>query len=179
MGRVGPASPIELTTSRTGALQARRSCASSLETFTQSFLHCADAFILIQRMVASAFSTLFIYPKYLVETKQLHSIDLLRVENNTESHYLIKLFEVKVEKAAVIWPSSQKGWVSRWVKIWSLWLHRERGTSYSSFFPTSARTDWLSRWSDIICVSFCPCYFRTGKKAVLTLTSDLLAVLGV
>ncbi len=40
-GRVEPASPIELTTSRTEALQARRSCASSPETFTQSFLHRA------------------------------------------------------------------------------------------------------------------------------------------
>ncbi len=37
-GQVEPTSPIELTTSRTKALQARRSCASSLETFTQSFL---------------------------------------------------------------------------------------------------------------------------------------------
>ncbi len=35
------ASPIALTTSRTEALQARRSCASSLDTFTQSFFHCA------------------------------------------------------------------------------------------------------------------------------------------
>ncbi len=40
-GWVEPASPIALTTSRTDALQARRSCASSLDTFTQSFLHCA------------------------------------------------------------------------------------------------------------------------------------------
>ncbi len=38
-GRVEPTSPIELITSRTEALQARRFCASSLETFTQSFLH--------------------------------------------------------------------------------------------------------------------------------------------
>ncbi len=37
---VEPASPIELTTSRTEALQARWLCASPLETFTQSFLHC-------------------------------------------------------------------------------------------------------------------------------------------
>ncbi len=35
------ASPIALTTFRTEALQARRSCASSLDTFIQSFLHCA------------------------------------------------------------------------------------------------------------------------------------------
>ncbi len=40
-GRVEPASPIALTTSRKEALQARRSCASSLDTFTQSFLHRA------------------------------------------------------------------------------------------------------------------------------------------
>ncbi len=40
-GRVEPASPITLTTSRTEALQAGRSCASSLENFTQSFLHRA------------------------------------------------------------------------------------------------------------------------------------------
>ncbi len=39
--RVEPASPAALTTSRTDALQARRSCASSLDTFTQSFLHRA------------------------------------------------------------------------------------------------------------------------------------------
>ncbi len=73
-GGFQPASPFELTTSRTEAPQARRSCAGSLVTFTQSFLHCADAFILMQRMVASVFSTLFIYPKYLVETKQAFSI---------------------------------------------------------------------------------------------------------
>ncbi len=40
-GRVQPASPIAVTTSRTEALQARRSYASSLDVFTQSFLHCA------------------------------------------------------------------------------------------------------------------------------------------
>ncbi len=40
-GRVEPASPIALTTSRTEAFHARRSCASSLDTFTQSFLHRA------------------------------------------------------------------------------------------------------------------------------------------
>ncbi len=40
-GRVEPASPIALTTSRTEAFQARRSCASSQDTFTQSFLHRA------------------------------------------------------------------------------------------------------------------------------------------
>ncbi len=40
-GRVEPASPTALTTSRTEALQAWRSCASSLDTFTQSFLHRA------------------------------------------------------------------------------------------------------------------------------------------
>ncbi len=40
-GRVEPASPIALTTSRTEAFQARRSCSSSLDTFTQSFLHRA------------------------------------------------------------------------------------------------------------------------------------------
>ncbi len=40
-GRVEPASPTALTTSRTEALQARRSCASALDTFTQSFLHRA------------------------------------------------------------------------------------------------------------------------------------------
>ncbi len=34
-GRVEPSSPIELTTPRTEALQARRSCARSLETATQ------------------------------------------------------------------------------------------------------------------------------------------------
>ncbi len=37
-GRVEPASPVELTASRTEALQARRSCPSSIETFTQHFL---------------------------------------------------------------------------------------------------------------------------------------------
>ncbi len=40
-GWVDPASLIELITSRTEALWARRPCASSLETFTQSFLHLA------------------------------------------------------------------------------------------------------------------------------------------
>ncbi len=35
------ASSIELTTSRTETLQARQSCASSLDTFTQSFHHRA------------------------------------------------------------------------------------------------------------------------------------------
>ncbi len=40
-GRIEPESPIALTTSLTEALQARRSCASSLDTFTQSFLHRA------------------------------------------------------------------------------------------------------------------------------------------
>ncbi len=40
-GRVEPASPIALATSRTEAFQARRSCASSLDTFTQSCLHRA------------------------------------------------------------------------------------------------------------------------------------------
>ncbi len=38
-GRVKLASPIESTTSRTEALQARWSCASSLETFTQFFFY--------------------------------------------------------------------------------------------------------------------------------------------
>ncbi len=38
---LAPASPIALTTFRTEALQARRSCASSLDTFTQSFRHRA------------------------------------------------------------------------------------------------------------------------------------------
>ncbi len=38
-GWVEPASPFGLSTSRTEALQARRSCASSLETFILSFLH--------------------------------------------------------------------------------------------------------------------------------------------
>ncbi len=37
-GRIEPASPTEQTTSRVEAHQARRYCASSLETFTQSFL---------------------------------------------------------------------------------------------------------------------------------------------
>ncbi len=41
LGLVEPVSPIELTTSRAEALQAPRSCASSLDTFTQSFLHRA------------------------------------------------------------------------------------------------------------------------------------------
>ncbi len=36
--RVEPASPIALTTSRTEALQARRSCASSVDSFIQSFV---------------------------------------------------------------------------------------------------------------------------------------------
>ncbi len=40
-GRVEPASSIALTTSRTEAPQARRSSASSLDTFTQSLLHRA------------------------------------------------------------------------------------------------------------------------------------------
>ncbi len=40
-GRVDPAPPIELTTSGTVAPQARRSCASSVETFILSFLHRA------------------------------------------------------------------------------------------------------------------------------------------
>ncbi len=40
-GRIEPASSIALTTSRTEALQTRRSCASALDTFTQSFLHRA------------------------------------------------------------------------------------------------------------------------------------------
>ncbi len=40
-GWVEPASPIALTTPRTEALQARRSCANSLYTFTQSCLHRA------------------------------------------------------------------------------------------------------------------------------------------
>ncbi len=40
-GRVEPALPIELTTYRKEALQARWSCASSLETFARSFLHRA------------------------------------------------------------------------------------------------------------------------------------------
>ncbi len=39
--RVEPASPIELTMLRTETLQARRSCASPIETFIQSFLHLA------------------------------------------------------------------------------------------------------------------------------------------
>ncbi len=39
--RVEPASPLALATSRAEALQARRSCASSLDTFTQSCLHRA------------------------------------------------------------------------------------------------------------------------------------------
>ncbi len=39
--RIEPASPTALTTSRTEALQTRRSCASSLDTFTQSFLQRA------------------------------------------------------------------------------------------------------------------------------------------
>ncbi len=39
--QIKPTSPIELTTSRTEAPQARRSCASSLDTFIQSFLHRA------------------------------------------------------------------------------------------------------------------------------------------
>ncbi len=37
-GRVDPASPIALTTSRREALQPRRFCESSLDTFIQSFL---------------------------------------------------------------------------------------------------------------------------------------------
>ncbi len=43
-GRVVQASLIELAMSRTEALQAQRileSCATSLEVFTQPFLHCA------------------------------------------------------------------------------------------------------------------------------------------
>ncbi len=39
--RVEPAPPIELTTSRKEAPQARRSCASLLDTFTQFCLHRA------------------------------------------------------------------------------------------------------------------------------------------
>ncbi len=39
--RVEPASPVALTTSRAEALRARRSCASSLDTFIQSLLHRA------------------------------------------------------------------------------------------------------------------------------------------
>ncbi len=39
LGRVEPVSPIDLTTLRTEAAQARRSCASAQETFTQPFLH--------------------------------------------------------------------------------------------------------------------------------------------
>ncbi len=38
---VEPASPTALTTPRIDALRARRSCASSLDTFTQSFFHRA------------------------------------------------------------------------------------------------------------------------------------------
>ncbi len=38
-GWVEPASPIELTTSRVDAPQARWSCSNSLETFGQNFLH--------------------------------------------------------------------------------------------------------------------------------------------
>ncbi len=41
-GRVKKASPIELTTSRIEAPQARRACASSWETYTWSFLHRAQ-----------------------------------------------------------------------------------------------------------------------------------------
>ncbi len=40
-GRVEPASPIKLTSSRAEVLQARRSCASSLGAFTQPFFHHA------------------------------------------------------------------------------------------------------------------------------------------
>ncbi len=40
-GWVEPASPTALITSRTEALQAQRSCAISLDTFTQSSLHRA------------------------------------------------------------------------------------------------------------------------------------------
>ncbi len=40
-GRVEPVSPIALTTSWTEACQARQSCASSLDTFIQSFLNRA------------------------------------------------------------------------------------------------------------------------------------------
>ncbi len=40
-GQIEPALPIQLTTSRTEALHARRSYVSSLETLTQSFLHRA------------------------------------------------------------------------------------------------------------------------------------------
>ncbi len=40
-GRVEPASPTALTTPRMEKLQARRSYASSLDTFTQPFLHRA------------------------------------------------------------------------------------------------------------------------------------------
>ncbi len=39
--RIETALPTELTTFWMGAFQARRSCASSLDTFTQSFHHCA------------------------------------------------------------------------------------------------------------------------------------------
>ncbi len=42
VGRIEPASLIELTTSQKKALQAGRSCVSSLESVTQSFIHlCA------------------------------------------------------------------------------------------------------------------------------------------
>ncbi len=41
-GRVEPAIPIELITSWKEAPQARRSCATSFENFTQSFLHHAQ-----------------------------------------------------------------------------------------------------------------------------------------
>ncbi len=40
-GRVEPAPPIALTTSRTEAFQAQRSCARSVETFTQPIFHRA------------------------------------------------------------------------------------------------------------------------------------------
>ncbi len=41
LGRVEPASSNALTSYRTEAPQARRACASSLDTFTQSCFHCA------------------------------------------------------------------------------------------------------------------------------------------
>ncbi len=46
-GRVEPASPTALTTSRTEALQARRSCTSSLAISTLSFFRCAQSDLLV------------------------------------------------------------------------------------------------------------------------------------
>ncbi len=92
-GWVEPAYQIELNTSRVEALQARRSCASSQEPFTQVFLHLKHRKTFVQ-----SFSNLFL--KTLTEGSV-----------TTEDGSLFQYFTTLTENANPL--------LRRWLASWS------------------------------------------------------------